>query len=172
MPQMRSDRRSKSLRWGSLAWLLCCFLAAFFVLAYPIYVIRPFRQQGPRELAVALATLQIGPYLQPALAVVAIALLLWCWRRNSGVISRWAASLATVAIVSFVFLARVNVYELLFKPVQQPTFLPAGKTKLSGQEQVIAIKVKATARAYPIRDISYHHIVNDIVAGLPVVATY
>jgi hypothetical protein len=28
------------------------------------------------------------------------------------------------------------------------------------------------ARAYPVRALAYHHVVNDIVAGEPIVATY
>ena len=28
------------------------------------------------------------------------------------------------------------------------------------------------ARAYPIREMAYHHIVNDVVGGVPIAATY
>ena len=37
---------------------------------------------------------------------------------------------------------------------------------------LIAINVAGVARAYPIRIVSYHHIVNDVVNGEPIVATY
>ena len=37
---------------------------------------------------------------------------------------------------------------------------------------VIAVKVNGSARAYPIRSMSYHHIYNDVVLGEPIVATY
>jgi hypothetical protein len=43
---------------------------------------------------------------------------------------------------------------------------------LAAAEPVIAISVDGVARAYPIRIISYHHIINDTLAGEPVVATY
>jgi hypothetical protein len=45
-------------------------------------------------------------------------------------------------------------------------------TKLDGKEMVIAVNVGGAARAYPIRIISYHHIANDTVGGVPIVATY
>ncbi len=37
---------------------------------------------------------------------------------------------------------------------------------------VMAVHLGGEARAYPIRIVSYHHIVNDVVGGLPIVATY
>jgi len=65
----------------------------------------------------------------------------------------------------------VNVYEKMFHPITNITFGAAGDSKLDGDEKVIAIAIGA-ARAYPIRSISYHHIVNDVVDGVPVAATY
>ena len=46
-----------------LSWLLLLTFAvvAFLASAYPMYVIRPFRAQGSRELALALAVRDWGP---------------------------------------------------------------------------------------------------------------
>jgi len=57
------------------------FAMAFFCLAYPIYVVRPFRHQGPRELAAALAVIQIRPVVT-VLASLAAALFLWLYWRS------------------------------------------------------------------------------------------
>ena len=35
-----------------------------------------------------------------------------------------------------------------------------------------AISVKGKVRAYPVRSLSYHHIVNDVLEGVAVAATY
>jgi len=35
-----------------------------------------------------------------------------------------------------------------------------------------ASSLGSDARAYPIREIAYHHIVNDVVNGVPVCVTY
>jgi hypothetical protein len=43
---------------------------------------------------------------------------------------------------------------------------------LDGAEEVIAVHIGTAARAYPVRSMSYHHIVNDVLGGLPIVATY
>ena len=46
-----------------LSLAICCLLS-FVVLAYPLYVIRPFRHQGATELVVALAILRFRPILE------------------------------------------------------------------------------------------------------------
>ena len=46
-------------------WLIVpSLVVSFLAFAYPIYVIRPFRRQGPRELAAALAVIQIRPTVE------------------------------------------------------------------------------------------------------------
>jgi hypothetical protein len=37
---------------------------------------------------------------------------------------------------------------------------------------VMAVNIKGAAVAYPILQLGYHHIVNDVVSGEPIVATY
>jgi hypothetical protein len=69
-------------------------------------------------------------------------------------------------------LARVNVYELMFHPVDHPEFAAATEVKLDKDDKLIAVKIGGSARAYPIRTMGYHHIVNDLVGGAPLVATY
>jgi len=44
--------------------------------------------------------------------------------------------------------------------------------KLDDDEKVIVVKIGDAARAYPIRSISYHHVVNDVVGQEAIVATY
>jgi hypothetical protein len=75
-------------------------------------------------------------------------------------------------VIGFGVLSRVNLYERMFHPLDKPTFSAASHAKLADAETVIAVHVRGEARAYPIRSISYHHIVNDVIGGLPVVATY
>jgi hypothetical protein len=60
----------------------------------------------------------------------------------------------------------------MFHHYDLPTYSPAAGSKLDGDEKVIAINLHGQARAYPIRSMSYHHVVNDEVGGIPVVATY
>jgi len=152
--------------------MLACFGVALFCLVYPVYVIRPFRHQGVRELAAALIVIRFRPFVTGVCVLVAIAAAVRHWQlqprrwRRAGVIA------GTLGVFVFTVLSRVNIYELMFHPLGAPTFATATDVKLDKDEKVIAIAVNGAARAYPIRSISYHHIVNDVVGGVPIVATY
>ena len=58
--------------------------------------------------------------------------------------------------------------------LSDPEFLPAdSETRLSPREPVITVDIDgAEARAYPIRYLMWHEIVNDEVAGVPVAVTF
>jgi len=58
-------------------------------------------------------------------------------------------------------------------PLDQPAFLAAGETGyLPDEDLVLGLEWMGEARAYPIRMLTYHHIVNDTVAGRPLLVTY
>lgn len=77
-----------------------------------------------------------------------------------------------MSVLALTALARVNVFELMFHPVDRPEFIPGNTMKLDGDEKVLAVRLSGAARAYPVRSISYHHVVNDRLGGVPIVATY
>jgi len=153
-------------------WLGLILVLSFVLLVYPIYVIRPFRYQGPHELALALAVLRVRPLLQIALAIAAVACLALWWPTSRGVLRKGGACICALLVIACGILSRVNVYELMFHPLERAEFVAASEAKLEGDEQVIAIKIGDAARAYPIRGMSYHHIVNDTLGGVPLAATY
>jgi Protein of unknown function (DUF3179) len=156
--------KARALTWAALGASL---VVSLFCVAYPMYVIRPFRAQGPRELAAALLATRIRPALTLVCMAVAIAAALYLWRR-----ARVATTIGVALVLVCAWLARVNVYEKMFHPLEHPQFAAASATKLDSAEKVIAVNIGGAARAYPIRGISYHHVVNDWVGGVPIVATY
>ncbi len=155
-----------------LLWLTVSVLLSFLVLAYPVYVIRPFRYQGSFELSIALALVRFRPDLDILLLAAALALLAFSWRQSRGVLRKASAAVCALLVLLFGILSRLNVYEFMFHPVDRPSFSLASKAKLDGGEEVIVVHIGEAARAYPIRSMSYHHIVNDVVGGIPIVATY
>ena len=161
--------RQKRLALGAL---YSCLAVSLFCLVYPAYVIQPFRHQGATELAVALAVIQARPLAGLFCSAV---VLVTAWRLLGFEAKRWRRivliAVAVVACGSTV-LSRINIYELMFHPADQLAFVAADQVKLDAGEMVIAVNVGGTARAYPVRSISYHHIVNDVVAGRPITATY
>jgi hypothetical protein len=58
-------------------------------------------------------------------------------------------------------------------PIDDPAFLSVDEVDfLDPNEPVLAVEVGGTAKAYPIRILMWHEIVNDRFGGLPVVVTY
>jgi len=57
-------------------------------------------------------------------------------------------------------------------PIDRPQFKPAGEIKDIKREPVIVFPLDKNARAYPLRVLMWHEIVNDTVAGRPVTITY
>ena len=148
------------------------FGIALFFLAYPLYVIRPFRHQDPRELAVALVILRLRPGIEMVCAVSALLAGYLYWRSQPKILRKLGVMFAVALVCLFAGLSRINTFEIMFHPMGRPSFASVNDTKLDGAEMVIAVHVGGEARAYPIRSVSYHHIVNDVVGGVPVVATY
>jgi Protein of unknown function (DUF3179) len=144
---------------------LACF-------AVPMYVIRPFRHQGIAELRLALFVKQIGPWLSISCAVLALVVVVFGWSWMRGRIVRSAALFFLILSIGGGYLTRLNVYELMFHPLGPPQFESGEHAHVDKDDMVIAVRVNGVSRAYPIREIAYHHIVNDIVGGQPIVSTY
>jgi hypothetical protein len=57
--------------------------------------------------------------------------------------------------------------------IDDPRFVSAfGESDLGPREPVIALTVNGDMRAYPLRILMWHEIVNDVVGGVPVAITY
>ena len=57
--------------------------------------------------------------------------------------------------------------------MDNPTVVSAQEgAYLPDDDLVLGLYWQGSARAYPVRMIKYHHIVNDTVAGRPVLITY
>ena len=165
---LRTERSSG--KWTALP--LICLAVSLFLLVYPVYVIRPFRYQGAQELRAALAVTRLRPIAMAAVMALAAIAAVQYWRARANWWRRALITLAAAATVVCAALSRINIYELMFHPVDHPGFIAGSAVKLDGAEKVLAIRVGEVARAYPIRSISYHHVVNDRLGGVPIVATY
>jgi hypothetical protein len=152
--------------------LLVCLAVSLFSVIYPIYVIRPFRPQGARELAAALVVARFRPWVALISAVAAVAMLARYWRTLPRRWWRVLAAVGTGLVALLAVVARVNVYELMFHPIDHPAFIAAAEVKLDKDDKLIVVKIGGSARGYPIRTMGYHHIVNDVVGGTALVATY
>jgi riboflavin transporter FmnP len=154
-------------------WLIFCVSAivavGFFFI--PAFIIRPFARQSVSGLSLAMALRQSAPLatLIAALVCVALAVLLW----ESGNLRRKIVLSTIVVLVLFsAVMSRLNYFEWMFHPVDSPQFEAETASKLAGKEMILAVQYGPDARAYPIREMAYHHILNDVVQGVPIAVTY
>jgi Protein of unknown function (DUF3179) len=142
------------------------------VVIAPIWIIQPFKPQTPRGLEVSYMLRRISPVVTiiASFAVVVVAGLLW----QS---SRWFVKVLMVLLMLPLFaatwMARQNHFEWMFQPHASISFSPASQTTFVGDtDMVLAVKNNGEAVAYPVRLMAYHHLVQDVVGGTPIVATY
>jgi hypothetical protein len=152
--------------------LLVCAAVAFAAFTYPLYVIRPFRAQGSAELLAALFVKRWAPFINFVAAALAIACAVVLWRNARTLWMRILSAAAALLATAFAALTHVNVYEMMFHRIDSPQSTGASEAKLDAEDMVLAIHVEGRGRAYPIRMMGYHHIVNDRLGGTPIVATY
>jgi len=143
-------------------------IALFFV---PAFIIRPFRYQSPGALHLALVFRQLAPVGTILAACGVVGLTVWAWKAASR-LRKILMVAAAVLVVGSATMARMNYFEWMFHPVQQPGFEKADDAKLDAGEMVLTVSINGDARAYPVREMAYHHIVNDVVGGVPIAATY
>jgi uncharacterized protein DUF3179 len=137
----------------------------------PAFIIRPFRYQSPRALSLAIGVKWIAP-AGTAIACVAVLLVaLGLWRRVSRA-ARVGLVAAMLLSVASAVMARLNYFEWMFQPIQAAGFVAASDAHLADNEMVMTVQMGSDARAYPIRQMAYHHILNDTAGGVPVVVTY
>ena len=60
-----------------------------------------------------------------------------------------------------------------FVSLDDPVHIPsAGAAYLTDDELVLGLEWEGEAQAYPLRMVTYHHIVNDTVGGTPLLITF
>jgi Protein of unknown function (DUF3179) len=164
--QSSSDRRG--FLWFVFGASAVAGVGLFFV---PAFIIRPFTHQSATGLALAMALRQRAPWGTLAAALVCLVLAIALW----GAVNRWrkiVLSLVMLLVVFSAVMSRLNYFEWMFHPVPNAQFESASASKLDKGEMILAVRFGSDARAYPIREMAYHHVLNDVVAGLPVAVTY
>jgi hypothetical protein len=159
--------------WRSFSWLIFVVAASLGTALFliPAFIIRPFAHQSASGLELAMAMRGRAPAgtLVTAIICLALAWILW---RSDRLWQKVAISAAVVLVVFSAVMARLNYFEWMFHPVDSPQFEAESACKIDGGEMILAVRYGNDARAYPIREMAYHHILNDVVSGVPIAVTY
>lgn len=162
-------RPSTSGRQNAIFFVSAAAAIALFVI--PTFIIRPFRQQTPRALWLAMALRQHAPLLTLLAAALCFGLAVAIWR-HATLRRRFFVVLTLLVVAGSAVMSRLNYFEWMFHPIEGAQFITQSQSKLDAKEMVMAVRVGGEARAYPISQMAYHHILNDTVTGVPIVATY
>jgi hypothetical protein len=170
------------------AVFLVSAVAAIGLFFIPAVIIQPFKHQTPTGLALAIALRHRAPWgtLAAALLALVTALVLWRspdegvwgstmrrkWWSDANVWRRVVLCAVMVPVVFSTVMARLNYFEWMFHPVDSARFETEAESKLDKNEMILAVRFGSDARAYPILQMAYHHVLNDVVNGVPIAVTY
>jgi len=154
------------------ALLLVVIAAAAALCVYlPLHLLRPMEPQTAGEVAAAYAAARWSPLVTLVLLGAGAVLLALIWKRSSWWLRAPAALLvAVIAVTSYA--ARLNPFLRFFAPLAENRFVSVAEAGLEDEDMVLGVVVDGEARAYPVGLLAYHHVVNDAIAGEPLVVTY
>lgn len=156
-------------------WILLLTVSAIGigVIAFPTFYVMPFKTQQAHAFEWALRARTVAPAVTIAAAVVAAGLAAVLAMRTR----RWWLKPLPVLVAALVaagaWFARQNHFEWMFAPQSVVAHVAAEKASfVTRDDLVMAVAIGDEAVAYPIRQVAYHHVVNDVVGGEPIAATY
>ena len=173
-----------SRSWPFVVGLILVALASYSVIGTPFLLIQPFSQQSDTDLAVGYALDRWGLVLTLSFLGIGAFLFGRAWQRSGSLegqrtwLVRGIAGAVMVALVGPAYLAyreqQVNAYErYFFAAITEVGFVAAADADfLEDADLVLGIEIDGQAKAYPVGALGYHHLVNDELGGVPLVATY
>ncbi|MBO0719924.1 MAG: DUF3179 domain-containing protein [Blastocatellia bacterium] len=166
-----SDSR-KSRRWT--LWLLLLLIVALTValVAIPVFVIMPFKAQTQAGLSWSFRLRRLSTWATAIATLAALALSLKLWR-DARWWSRLALPVLLATLLAVSWFSRQNYFEWIFNPLPSPAYARVGEAGfIADNEMVLAVDLGGDAVAFPVQQMAYHHVVNVIVGGKPITATY
>lgn len=156
----------------AISFAIATLLSVVWV-AVPMALIYPFLAQTPARLAVGHALRVRSAPVTMVLLVLGLVAAFPLWRRLTSRRGRVVVALGIAALASCAWLGWSNTFEMMFHPLPHPEFASAEEAKeVADEDLVLGVRIGNEARAYPVRAMAYHHLVNDVIAGEPIVATY
>jgi hypothetical protein len=147
-------------------------LAVAAIVVLPLALDQPFAAQSPRLMAWVYALRRWSPLVAAVAAAAMVLVAVRAWPRSTR-LARLALVAAGSVTIAAAWFARQNVFEWMFNPLPRPAFVSARAASfLEPGDLVLAVHSGDDAAAYPIRQMAYHHLVNDRIGRMPAVVTY
>jgi hypothetical protein len=174
--------------WGVLLALVALAAVAVVPTMTAAWSLRPFQPQTAAVLARAYAARRAAPWMSGTALAAALALTLRAWRvprrssalqsanrppRRLGWAGRTTAVLLVAVIAAAAWVSRQEYFEWMFAPLHEVRHVSAAAADfVRPGAAVLAVEVGGDAVAYPVRQLAYHHVVEDVAGGVPIVVTY
>lgn len=148
-------------------------IAVFAMVAIPVYLIQPFAPQTERALQISYFLRSWSPVVTLVLALAAVVLAIFIWKNSKRWFGRAALIVPLFVVFVFTWFARQNHFEWMFNPLGQAKFARVAEADfVADKDMVLAVKINGDAVAFPVRQMAYHHVAQDVVGGTPITATY
>ena len=99
--------------------------------------------------------------------------ILFLWIKSSSRQTKAFLATAGTLLLASAIVSRQNHFEWMFHPAPPARFLEAAQSShVKDSDMVLGVQVGSESRAYPVRMMAYHHLINDTIAGVPLVVTY
>ena len=139
----------------------------------PVWLIQPFRPQSQQGVELSYALRRWSPAGTLVAVAAALMLIVWLWRESRRWWSKAILIIVLIPLLAAAWFARQNHFEWMFNPLANAAYAQASEAGFVGDnDMVMAIENNGEAVAYPVRLMAYHHLVQDVVGGSPIVATY
>ena len=135
------------------------------LVATPLFVANPLLTQTPAILAFAHASKTLALVMSVALATFFAIRLGRKWS--------WSVAAMIVVSVACVAITRMNTLEWIFAPARDAAIAGiASFHDIRDTDMVIGVAIAGESRAYPVRYLAYHHMLNDQLGGTALLPTY
>ena len=165
-----SNRSKYAIAWLSIIGVV---LTAAVVVIIPVWLIQPFAPQTFKDIRISFLLRSWSPLLTIVATLVFVLLATYVWINSKRWFGRVLLFIPLALVLLFTWFARQNHFEWMFNPLAQTSFVPASQADfVSDDDMVLAVTINGDAAAFPVRQMAYHHVVQDVVGGSPITATY
>jgi hypothetical protein len=153
--------------------LLLLTLCSFLLFFVPAYIIRPFVPQTPFGVAIAYHLKLASPWTALLILLLGFLLVSRLWMTTKARWMRVGLVSNLLLMAGFAILCRVNYFEWMFHPLEHPGFVSISNARnIEDSDKVLSLLISGYSKAYPVRVMAYHHVLNDVVGGVSLVVTY
>ena len=156
-------------------WLLFvfCFLVTLVLAFAPWMINSPMKMSSPGTQVLFFNLRNWGPPLTILLTLIGLVCCGLLWMRGRHWFHRTALVVLLLPVLGATWFSWQNPLEWMFNPLEEPAYSSIEETDfLEDKDMVLAVSIGDESVAYPVRQVAYHHIVQDVVGGTPITVTY